>query len=278
MSLPIVILPTDEKWSCHQCGICCRGSLVPLDDDDVARLRSQKWNEHSDPPVRRSVHALQFAHLLSQAKTKSMDSKRLSELIETLAQIVPEESKPFFCQRRPPAAYANVLFRSMGIEFARLHPDFHTKPTWSHRVQLAQTLIRLTFGRGRLPNIEPAFPPAKLEDLEHSMGQLSPSVDNPLARLIEATSASYLYALADRRGWSVVDSIRGLAALFPIGLWLLRWSSHGRIPISEDMIPIVVALDRGQGYAPLTGQLQRTRLHLLSTYGELERLVVWYAR
>ncbi len=44
------------------------------------------------------------------------------------------------------------------------------------------------------------------------------------------------------------------------------------------MIQIVVALDRGQGYAPLTGQLQRTRLHLLSTYGELERLVVWYAR
>ena len=48
MSLPIVILPTEEKWDCHQCGICCRGSLVPLNDADVARLESQKWNEHPD--------------------------------------------------------------------------------------------------------------------------------------------------------------------------------------------------------------------------------------
>ena len=44
------------------------------------------------------------------------------------------------------------------------------------------------------------------------------------------------------------------------------------------MIQIVVALDRGQGYAPLTGQLQRGRLKMLSGNGELERLVVWYAR
>ena len=46
MSLPIVILPTEEKWDCHQCGICCRGSLVPLDDVDIENLRSQKWDEH----------------------------------------------------------------------------------------------------------------------------------------------------------------------------------------------------------------------------------------
>jgi len=43
------------------------------------------------------------------------------------------------------------------------------------------------------------------------------------------------------------------------------------------MIQIVVALDRGQGFASLTGQLHRLRLQMLSS-GELERLVVWYAR
>ena len=415
MSLPIVILPTDEKWSCHQCGICCKGSLVPLYDDDVVRLQSQKWNEHPDlrdtavmvrnrwskkgfrlaqqadgscvfltdnglcrihtelgydskpticrvfplqlvprngkvaltlrracpssaadkgsalkehlpfvqqfvregrlstkaidppafktgefrdwkiiglaletasqllqdqryPPVRRMVHALQFANLVSKAKTKHMDVRKLAELIETLAQIVPEETKPFFSDRRPPGTYANVLFRSIGIEYARLHPGFQAKPTWSHRFRLARTLFRLIRGRGRLPNCEPAFPPGQFGDLEHSLGQMSTLVEYPLARLIEASSASYVYALADRQGWSIVDSIRGLVALFPIGLWLLRWSAIGRNPTAEDMIQIVVALDRGQGFAPLTGQLQRMRLHLLSTHSELERLVVWYAR
>lgn len=415
MSLPIVILPTDEKWDCHQCGICCRGSLIPLNDADVARLQSQKWSEHPDyrgtqimvgtrstkkryrlaqrtdgscvflnekglcrihselgfeakpticrvfplqlvprngvaaltirracpssaadkgsplknhlpfmqqfvregrlttdridppdlkqresrdwkvvalaletasellldkryPPVRRLVHALQFANLLDKAKTKPMDDKKLADLIGTLGQIVPEESKPYFNDRKPPSAYASMLFRSMGIEFARLHPMFRARPSWSHRMDLARTLIRLARGRGALPNLAPAFPGAQYDDLECPLGALDLAVDFPLARHIEASSASYIYALADRRGWSVVDSIRGLVATFPLGLWMLRWVSHGRQPTVEDMIQIVVAIDRGQGYAPLTGQLQRGRLKLLSGNGELERLIVWFAR
>lgn len=415
MSLPIVILPTEEKWDCHQCGICCRGSLVPLDDADVARLNSQKWDEHPDyrdtpimvrywsskkryrlaqrldsscvflkadglcrihselgyeakpticrvfplqlvprngntaltirracpssaaddgiplkqhlpfvqqmvregrlstksiappalkpgenrdwktvglaletasgllrderfPPVRRLVHALQFANLLGKAKTKSMDDNKLAELITTLAQIVPEESKTFFSDRRPPGAYARILFRSMGIEYARLHPQFRALPSWSQRSEMARSLFRLVRGKGKLPKIGPAFPLAQFDDLEHPLGQLAPAIDYPLARLIEASSSSYIYALADRRGWSVVESIRGLVATFPIGLWLLRWASHGRDPTAEDMISIVVALDRGQGYAPLTGPFQRLRLRMLASQSELERLIVWYAR
>ena len=414
MSLPIVILPTAEKWDCHQCGICCRGSLVPLYDEDVERLRSQRWDEHPDfhntpvfvrnrssrkafrlaqrvdgscvflnekglcrihselgyeakpticrvfplqliprnanvaltirracpsaaadsgqllkqhlpfvqqfvrdgrlstkgidppalktgeyrnwktvelvletaskllqdqryPPVRRLVHTLQFANLLTKAKTKPMEDKKLIELISTLAQLVPEESKPFFSDRSPPSGYAKMIFRSFGIEFARLHPHFRALPTWSQRVQLMKSFYRLVRGRGPLPEISPPFPPAQFEHLDHPLGQLDPSIDFPLTRLIEATSASFIYALADRKGWSVVESIRGLVSLFPVGLWLLRWVSHGREPTSEDMIQIVVALDRGQGFEPLTGQLHRMRLQMLSS-GELERIVVWYAR
>jgi len=147
-----------------------------------------------------------------------------------------------------------------------------------HRMELARTLIRLVTGRGALPDLAPAFLSAKFSDQECLLGALDHSIDFPLARHIEASSASYIYAIADRRGWSVVDSIRGLVATFPLGLWMLRWVSHGRQPTVEDMLQIVVALDRGQGYAPLTGQLQRRRLKMLSGNGELERLIVWYTR
>ncbi|HUP81994.1 MAG TPA: hypothetical protein VM260_25810, partial [Pirellula sp.] len=229
------------------------------------------------PPVRRLVHTLQFANLLTKAKTKPMEDKKLIELISTLAQLVPEESKPFFSNRRPPSGYAKMIFRSFGIEFARLHPHFSALPTWSQRVQLMKSFYWLVRGRGPLPEISPPFPPAQFEHLDHPLGELSPSIDFPLSRLIEAMSASFTYALADRQGWSVVESIRGLVSLFPVGLWLLRWVSHGREPTSEDMIQIVVALDRGQGFEPLTGQLHRMRLQMLSS-GELERIVVWYAR
>src|SRR3954454_24847959 len=35
MPLPIHPLPIVERWSCHQCGVCCRGSIVPLSAGDV---------------------------------------------------------------------------------------------------------------------------------------------------------------------------------------------------------------------------------------------------
>jgi hypothetical protein len=41
-------LPIIEHWDCQSCGLCCRDSIVPLDEEDVARLRGQKWDEHPD--------------------------------------------------------------------------------------------------------------------------------------------------------------------------------------------------------------------------------------
>ena len=76
----------------------------------------------------------------------------------------------------------------------------------------------------------------------------------------------------------MIDSLRGLSVLFPVGLWLLRWVSYGREPQVQDMVNIVVALDRSQGYRSLAGSIHRGRLTMLSASGELERLVAWYAQ
>jgi lysine-N-methylase len=48
MTLPIHIPAVVERWDCHGCGLCCRAVIVPLSDEDVARLRSQHWDQHPD--------------------------------------------------------------------------------------------------------------------------------------------------------------------------------------------------------------------------------------
>src|SRR5262245_24364765 len=48
MSLPIKPLPVIERWDCHQCGACCRGSLVPLSHEELARIKSQKWEQRPE--------------------------------------------------------------------------------------------------------------------------------------------------------------------------------------------------------------------------------------
>jgi hypothetical protein len=51
-----------------------------------------------------------------------------------------------------------------------------------------------------------------------------------------------------------------------------------------DVLDIITALDRGQGYAPLAGRKHRRRVQLLARLDagnqatELARLVAWYGR
>jgi hypothetical protein len=46
----------------------------------------------------------------------------------------------------------------------------------------------------------------------------------------------------------------------------------------DDVFDIVTALDRGQGYGPLSGAKQRQRLRVLLSLDEFPRLVAWYGR
>jgi lysine-N-methylase len=415
MPLPIQPLPMIERWDCHQCGVCCRGSIVPLSEDDVARLIAQKWHERPEfrnnpamvrtnwlgheyrlahksdgscvfltedglcrihkelgfeakplicrmfplqlvprdkeavltirracpsaaadkgrpvaehlkfakeraregnlasaaphappiksgelrewpvarrmletcqrlltderfPPVRRLVHGLIFCNLVQRARTQSLTDERLTELFEVLENNVAEEVGEQFSNRRPPGSAARVLFRQTAAEFVRLHPGLDIKPSWGERWRLARAAWKFIRGRGELPSLHPSFPPATFEQLEQPLGVLEPGIYQPLNRMIETTAASWVYALANRNGWSIIDSLRILALTYPIGLWLLRWRAAGGLARPEYMPEIITALDRGQGYAPLAGSRQRRRVQILARLEELERLVVWYAR
>lgn len=52
MELPIRAAPVAEHWDCHQCGDCCKGTIVMLGDDDLKEIRRQRWEEH--PEFRRT--------------------------------------------------------------------------------------------------------------------------------------------------------------------------------------------------------------------------------
>ncbi|HND54112.1 MAG TPA: YkgJ family cysteine cluster protein [Pirellulaceae bacterium] len=415
MALPLKSLPVIERWDCHQCGACCRGSLVPLSADDLARLRSQKWDErpefrgvattvrtswfgdehrlaqredgrcvfladdgaclihkefgaeakpfvcrmfplqvvprdgvalltirracpsaaadkgrpvdeHLDearamvrgrdlidsapeppaikpgesrnwrvakamllaverlltdqrfPPVRRLVHALTFARLVEAAKTQPLNDGQLLELFGVLESAAPDETGDLFSKRPPPSSAGAVLFRQTAAEFIRLHPAFRARPSWGERLRLTWAAWKFVRGRGKLPSMSPPYPEATFEQLEQPLGPLDPAVVTPLARLFETTAVSGSYALAERGDWSMVESIRMLTLLYPVGLWMLRWLSVGRSPLPSDMPELISALDRGQGFASLSGYKQRRRVQVLAQLGDLERLVAWYGR
>ncbi len=46
--LPIATTRVSERWDCHNCGNCCTHLTAELNDDDLERLREQKWERHPD--------------------------------------------------------------------------------------------------------------------------------------------------------------------------------------------------------------------------------------
>jgi lysine-N-methylase len=48
IAMPLRTLPILEQWDCHNCGVCCYGNIIRLDDDDLARIKAQRWEDDPD--------------------------------------------------------------------------------------------------------------------------------------------------------------------------------------------------------------------------------------
>jgi lysine-N-methylase len=423
MDLPIIRTAGDERWDCAGCGVCCRGSLIPLDAADLARLREQRWENDPEfsrkpylvreswfggrsrlahqpdgscvfltaagrcrihekfgaeakpltcrmfplqlvphekhavltvrracptaaaetgrpvadhrsfvqqrleagelrvslptppppiqthglnapswqrsgrvlattarifgderfPPVRRVVHALVFARLLDQARLGKLADEAFFDLLDLMEQSLPGEAAAYFSQRQSPSRTGRMLFRLNVAEYARLHAHSLPPTGWTARGKLLLAILRMFWGSGKTPSLSEDFATVKFTEIERPLAELSPAllrpeIQKPLERYLALSAATFQYALANRGGWSLTQSIRALGYSFTAGLWLLRWLAVSREPTPTDTAWIVSALDRGQGFASFAGLRHRTLLGVLETLGDLERLAVWYAR
>lgn len=415
MALPVRLLPISEHWDCHSCARCCRGSVIPLTEDDQAKIRSQGWNEHPEfrntkilvrasfgsrrkvlakrsdgscvflmddgrcrihlehgreakpgvcqayplqlvphhhaayltlrrscpsaaagrgaelslerddirrvlkqrkkalvpaaaprlagrrqlswkdadrvfgslarlmtasgyPMVRRLVHALLLCESLELCDLSCLDARQQGELLAMLEESVPEEASPLFRERRPPSRTEAGVVRQSVFQFLRLHPQVAVRERWRDRLVVAGAAFRFLRGRGRVPNLVGATSQATFESLESPLGPLDPEVLEPLNRFLETATASARYCLLLPRRWGVVDGFRNLAFAYVAGMWLMRLFASDSQPNREMMADIVVALDRGQGFAALTDSRHRRRIRFLAKPGQLPALAAWYAQ
>ena len=244
----------------------------------VARAIERLMTDDRYPLVRRLVHGVRFCALLEQCKLKRLEETQLPELMEILEDGCRQEAGELFRDRQAPRGATATLFRQSAAEYLRLHSGYRVTDSWRERWRLARAAIAMARGRGTAPEIHAALPTVTFEALEQPLGHLSPEVQQPFVRLYEANASSLQYAIAARPGWSMVESFRALALAYPIALWILRWCTHDRSPTHEDAIELVTIMDRGQGHEPLSGSQHRRRVSMIARSGELERMIVWYAR
>jgi lysine-N-methylase len=224
------------------------------------------------PLVRRVVHSVRFCNLLEQCKLKRVEPAALVELIEALEQLARSDAGHLFQDRQPPAKRTGRLFRRLGAHFIRCVPGGQPTRTLGDQWRVLRLSGRLARGASVLPELHPRFPTVDLNRLECPLGPLTPDVLKPLERFFESHAVSKRYALSAPSG-SLVDSVRRLAFAFPMSLWMLRWLAHDYEPTVDDMVQVVVALERGI-VLPALNRASR----YLSESGQLERLIAWYGR
>ena len=416
MTLPIKALPIAERWDCTGCGKCCRGNVVPLHDDDLARLREQRWDQHPDfrgtrtivrqrliggryqlaqrddgtcvfltdeglcrihqefgfeskplvcrmyplqlvpvhdtayltlrrscptaaadqgremrahrdvakafvkerprlaeavpppdiyrghrrtwketllvmrgierlltderfPLVRRIVHGLRYCDLLENCRLKKVDATKLRDLIDILVDNSPSEAAVLFREAGEPTKFSKVVFRQITAEYLRLQPGFIVRESWSQRLRMAAAAFAFARGRGSIPRLHESYPEASFEQVEtRRLGHIGGSLQEPFVRYFEASAVSRQYAMAGRTGWSLIEKYRALATAYPVAMWTLRYFCQGESPTVQQVIDMITAVDRGQGYGPLGGRQHRRRISHLTQLDALDRLVIWYAR
>jgi hypothetical protein len=224
------------------------------------------------PLVRRVVHSVRFCNLLEQCKLKRVASESLGELVEAMEQLACSDAGHLFQDRKPPTKRTGRLFRRLGAHFIRCVPGGRPTRTLADQWRAMRLSGKLAQGGSVLPDLHPRFPAIAMDSLERPLGPVAAEVLRPLDRFYAAHAASKRYALTSP-GASLVDSARRLAFAFPISLWMLRWLADGPEPKVEDMVHIVVALERGI----VLPALNRATRYLAES-GELERLIAWYGR
>lgn len=48
MELPVIRTVAEEHWDCQSCGICCRGSIILLNETDLQKIQEQRWDDDPD--------------------------------------------------------------------------------------------------------------------------------------------------------------------------------------------------------------------------------------
>jgi lysine-N-methylase len=224
------------------------------------------------PLVRRLVHSLHFCSLLEQCKWKRIEPEAVAELAKLFERSAPNDVGQLFQDRQPPAKSTARLFRRLGAHFIRCVPGGPPTRIFLDHWRTFRLSGRLARAKDEFPALHPQFPSVCLDRLERPLGPRADDVLRPLTRFYESHAVSKRYLLDQPRS-TLVASVRRLAFTFPMALWMLRWLSINREPTADDLILIVVALERGSALPALN----RAAGYMAET-GQLECLIAWYGR
>jgi lysine-N-methylase len=171
------------------------------------------------------------------------------------------------------------VFRSLAAVYAR--KDHGPEKGTAQRGPVGRVLAASRFARGggRVPKVHASIPDATFAAAEQPAGPLSPDADALLTRYYRLKVESLQFCGRTNFDLPFWDGLEALALTLPAVLWLARvFAADGR-PRDDARKQALRLVDDNFGFNKLLGLgRQKWAVRMLSTRGEIPKLIAWYSR
>ena len=210
---------------------------------------------------------------------KAVTAGRLSEMLHVLGLAADDEEPKTAEEVKPPAWVGRAVFRPLLAVYSRKDhgPDKGT----AQRGPVGRILAASRFarGNGRVPVVHARIPDTTFKAAEQPAGPLSADADALLTRYYRLKVESMQFCGRTNFDLPFWDGLESLALTLPAILWLSRvFASDGR-GRDAAIKQAVQLVDDNFGFNKLLGLgRQKHAVRMLSTRGEVAKLVAWYSR
>lgn len=228
--------------------------------------------------------ALAWLAVAEQAQLEVLQGKQMPGYLAFIREAACKELPAQGAPLQPgdaPSALARMLFRQLTAQYARRDTAVDLAAGWPARLRLLGAVLRFTGGAGLAPPLQPVFRTVPFASLEQPFG--IPAESEALwTRYFRVKVQGLHFCGPAYYGLPLVEGFKDLALLYPATMWIARWlaASQGRDRLlAADVEQALAIADHHHGYSPVFNTFGfRSRIMILSQWGEIPKLIRWYAR
>lgn len=228
------------------------------------------------------LRAVAWTDLLQSSTFTRISGDRLKELAEMFRIAALAEWEEIPDEPEPGSSLGRVMFRLLISIYCRKESMRDLDSPLRSRFTSLSSTLKFAWGGGKTPSLGEDFPAVAFGRIEQLGGGLPAGADELFRRYVRMKIQGMHFCGAAFYDYPLTTGFFSLSLMFPVIVWLARWTAagHNREQISQADLELALArADHHHGYSPVLGMAPfRKRVDYLHALGDLPKLIVKYAR
>ncbi len=248
---------------------------------EIIHRLDQSMAGEATPMTLKLLRTLFWLNLIQQTNYQNIRGERLAELLDLLVEAAPAEV-PAIPEAVSPAKVALMQFRLLAGQYARKDTFASMDTSFKGRFSQLRAATRLSSGKGNLPQLHPDLGEVPVSALEGSFGPIPAESEELFTRYFRVKIQGIHFCGPAFYDIPLIEGFQALALTYSVTLWLARWRAvaQSRTTITaEDIREALQIVDHQHGYSQVFGTWSsKKRITTIAHSGNLDKLLIWYAR